>query len=92
MKKTFILLFIACMLVLALLASTGCTEGGGSSGGGSSGGGGDDDEKTPILYVANYNSNPVTFFNAATGAYINGTLANSSFTTGTNPHGVAINP
>ncbi len=50
-----------------------------------------DDKTLTYLYVANVNSNTVTYFNAATGAYINGTLENSSFSTGHRPSGVAVN-
>jgi DNA-binding beta-propeller fold protein YncE len=33
-----------------------------------------------------------TFFNATTGDYINTDLEDSSFTTGSNPRGVAVHP
>ena len=45
-----------------------------------------------ILYVTNNGSGTVTYFNATTGAYINGTLTNSSFTTGSFPSGVTVWP
>jgi DNA-binding beta-propeller fold protein YncE len=45
-----------------------------------------------FLYVLNNNSNTVTFYNAVTGTYINGTLDNSSFITGASPYSVAVNP
>lgn len=40
-----------------------------------------------LIYITNNRSNTVTYLNAKTGAYLNGTLANSSFTTGTAPVG-----
>ena len=43
-----------------------------------------------VLYLSS--SNTVTYFNATTGAYLNGNLANSSFTTGSSPMRVAVNP
>ena len=44
-----------------------------------------------ILYVVNYGSNSVTFFNATTGAHLFGDLASSSFATGSNPYSIALN-
>jgi DNA-binding beta-propeller fold protein YncE len=49
-----------------------------------------------ILYVMNYGSNTVTYFNATNGDYVfgggaHGTLLASSFTTGSNPFGAAVN-
>gem|GEM_PF-5398700 len=34
----------------------------------------------------------MTYFVAGTGAYLNGTLADSSFATGSNPYAVAVAP
>ncbi|EMY79784.1 lactonase, 7-bladed beta-propeller domain protein, partial [Leptospira weilii serovar Ranarum str. ICFT] len=45
-----------------------------------------------LLYSTNENSNTVTYFNATNGNYLNGTLAASSFVTGANPWGAAVNP
>jgi YVTN family beta-propeller protein len=45
-----------------------------------------------ILYVTLSDTNAVVYYNAATGAYLYGTLAASRFATGTYPVGVAVNP
>jgi DNA-binding beta-propeller fold protein YncE len=50
-----------------------------------------------LLYVANetpgaFSPGTVTYLDATTGAYMNGTLANSTFQVGDEPRAVAVNP
>lgn len=43
-----------------------------------------------ILYVAGTSTDTLILLDADTGAFLNGTLANSSFATGSNPYAVAV--
>ena len=92
MKKIVVLLFIAIVFIV-LVFLTDCPLNSNSSywSSNSGGGGNSSNNKTPIIYTTNYNSNTVTYFNATTGAYINGNLTNSSFTTGIYPTDVIVN-
>ncbi len=48
-------------------------------------------ESANLVYVVNERDDTVTYLDATTGAYLNGTLANSTFAVGKEPQAVAVN-
>ena len=82
MKKQFFIILLIISIILSFIVTCNTDPSEDHSFKSSS------EDEPPILYIASKDSNKVTFFNAETGSYINGTYYNSSFTTGMGPYGI----